>query len=98
MRALKVLVVVMGVLLIGGMIVLVGTIASRMGRPAAEAPRPGFGDVAIDLPAGATLTARDVVGDRLVLTVALPGGGHRLLVFDPRSGTVLGSLELRSAQ
>jgi hypothetical protein len=95
MRALKVLVVVMGILLVGGLVVLVVTIVNRAARPG-EAARPGFGTVVVDLPAGAVLAGRDVVGDRIVLTLALPGGGHRLLVFEPRSGAVLGSLELRS--
>ena len=43
MRALKVLVVVMGVMLVGGLIVLVVAIAGRAGfRPAVDAKR-GFG-------------------------------------------------------
>ncbi|MBX6367199.1 MAG: hypothetical protein IRZ04_04415 [Rhodospirillales bacterium] len=97
MRALKVLVVVMGVMLIGGLVVLVATIVSRAGmRPPAAAEKPGFGTRVVDLPPGAVLAGRDVVGDRLVLTIALADGNHRLLVFEPGSGTVLGSLELRA--
>jgi hypothetical protein len=97
MRALKVLVLVMGVLLIGGVVVLVATIGSRLGgRMGQEAATRGFGTVVVDVPSGTVLAGRDVVGNRLVLTLALPGGGHRLLVFEPQSGTLLGSLELRS--
>jgi hypothetical protein len=96
MRALKVLVVVMGVMLVGGLVVLVVAIAGRAGfRPAVEAKR-GFGERVVELPKGAVLAGRDVVGDRVVLTIALPDGAHRLLVFEPGSGTVLGTLELRA--
>ena len=97
MRALKVLVVVMGVMLVGGLIVLVVAIAGRAGfRPPIEAARRGFGERVVALPKGAVLAGRDVVGERLVLTIALPEGGHRLLVFEPGSGTVLGTLELKA--
>jgi hypothetical protein len=97
MRALKVLVVVMGVMLIGGLIVLVVAIAGRAGfRPPVETAKRDFGERVVDLPAGAVLAGRDVVGDRIVLTIALPDGGHRLLVFEPGTGTILGSLELKA--
>jgi hypothetical protein len=97
MRALKVLVVVMGVMLVGGLIVLIVAIAGRAGfRPPTETAKRGFGERVVALPQGAVLAGRDVVGDRLVLTIALPDGGHRLLVFEPGTGTILGSLELKA--
>jgi hypothetical protein len=97
MRALKVLVVVMGVMLVGGLVVLVVAIAGRAGfRPTAVEAKRGFGERVLALPQGAVLAGRDVVGDRLVITIALPDGAHRLLVFEPGSGTVLGTLELRA--
>jgi hypothetical protein len=97
MRALKVLVVVLGMMLVGGLIVLVIAIAGRAGfRPPSETAKRGFGERIVELPPGAVLAGRDVVGERLVLTVALPDGGHRLLVFEPGTGTILGSLELKA--
>jgi len=97
MRALKVLVIVMGVLLATGIVLLVATIAGRIGNKAALEPaRRGFGNVTVDVPTGAVIAGRDVVGNRLVLTIALSDGSHRLLVFDPGSGTIVGTLELRS--
>jgi hypothetical protein len=97
MRALKMLVVVMGVMLVGGLVVLVVAIAGRAGfKPPIEAARRSFGERVVELPRGAVLAGRDVVGDRLVLTIALPEGGHRLLVFEPGTGNLVGSLELRT--
>ena len=94
MRALKVLVIVLGVLLVVGIVALIVGIVTRGPRPA-EPARRGFGERIVELPRGAVLADRQVVGDRLVLTISLPDGGHRLLVVEPGSGTVLGTIELR---
>jgi hypothetical protein len=94
MRALKVLVIVLGVLLVAGVAALIVGIVTRGPRPA-EPVKRGFGERIVELPAGAVLADRQVVGDRLVLTLSLPDGGHRLLVVEPGSGTVLGTIELR---
>ena len=71
-----------------------GASAGR-GPRTAEPPKRGFGERIVELPRGAVLADRQVVGDRLVLTISLPDGGHRLLVVEPGSGTVLGTIELR---
>jgi hypothetical protein len=94
MRALKVLVIVLGVLLVAGVVALIVGIVTRGPRRAEPAKR-GFGERIVELPRGAVLADRQVVGDRLVLTISLPDGGHRLLVVEPGSGTVLGTIELR---
>jgi uncharacterized protein DUF6476 len=103
MRALKVLVVVMGVLLVAGSAVLVATIMSRLAqRPAPPAPaasaatRPvPFGETAVTLPLGSKLVGMQATGNRLVLQVEQPDGRLELLVLDPDTGTVLGRIELR---
>src|SRR5690349_20921852 len=94
MRALKLLVIVMGVLIVVGVVALVGIMASRVaGRGGATAA--GFGRSRIELPAGASVGAMQAAGDRLVLRLDLPGGAQQLLVVDPASGKALGTIELQ---
>ncbi len=81
MRALKLLVVVMGVLLVAGTIALIVAVANRIEhRPVSPAASPAATE--IELPAGARVSATDVSGDRLVVHLALAGGGEELLVFN----------------
>ena len=96
MRALKVLVVVMGVMLVVGFAVLVVVIAGRVsrGRPAATAAH-GFGSPVIDIPRGARIEAMTAGPDRLILALALPDGGRQLVVIDLAKGIRLGTIELR---
>jgi Family of unknown function (DUF6476) len=102
MRALKVLVVVMGVMLVGGVVTLVAVILTRFAAKPAPAPSvaaaapPGaFGHAVVEIPAGAVIAGTVAVGNRLVLQLALEDGGQRLLVLDPGSGALLGTIELR---
>jgi hypothetical protein len=103
MRALKILVVVMGVLLIGGTAALVAAIIERVNHRRAEpvaATAPagrGFERVVIDLPAGAHVLGTEVAGDRIVVRVGLASGGEELMLLDPHSGARLGTIELRPA-
>jgi hypothetical protein len=102
MRSLKVLVVVMGVLLVGGTAALVAAIINRAShRAAAPAPRPlaagGFDRAVIDLPAGARVLASEAADGRLVVRLGLAAGGEELLLIDPASGALLGTIELRPA-
>jgi hypothetical protein len=95
MRALKILVVVMGVMLIVGFAALVVVIAGRVSRggPAATAAH-GFAAPPIDIPRGARIEAMTVGPDRLILALALPDGGRQLVVVDLTKGTRLGTIEL----
>jgi len=96
MRALKLLVIVMGVLIVVGVVALVGVMASRFaGRGGAGASAAGFGRGRIELPAGARVGAMQAAGDRLVLRLDLPGGAQQLLVVDPASGKALGTIDLQ---
>lgn len=101
MRALKVLVVVMGVMLVGGTAALIIAVAERANHrvavPAVLPPGRGFDQAVIDLPLGAHLVGTEAVGDRLVLRIALAGGGEELILVDPRNGARLGTIELRAA-
>ena len=93
MRILKVLVVVMGIMLIGGFAVLIAVIAGRLSH--GGAPR-SFAS-AIEISRGARIEAITAGADRLVLDMVLPEGGQQLLVIDLTTGARLGTIELRTA-
>jgi hypothetical protein len=97
MRALKALVIFMGVLLVGGLVALIIAIAVRFSepQPTTTTPRPGFGTATVSLPTGARILSVQTVGNRLIVQVALPDSSQRLVVVDPGSGTVVGTIELR---
>jgi len=95
MRALKILVVVMGVMLIGGFAILVAVIAGRLGR-GGNAAR-SFAATTIDIPHDARIEAMTAGTDRLVLDLVLPEGRRQLVVIDLGTGTRLGTIELRAA-
>jgi uncharacterized protein DUF6476 len=97
MRALKVAVAVMGVMLGVGFAVLVAVIIGRVSRsgPAQKADR-AFAGRAIEIPRGARIEAMTAGPDRLVLGLALPDGNRRLLIIDLSSGAPLGTIELHN--
>ena len=94
MRALKILVVVMGVMLIGGFALLVAIVAGRLPR-GASVPR-SFAATAIDIPRDAWIEAMTAGADRLVLELVLPEGRRQLVVVDLATGARLGTIELRA--
>jgi hypothetical protein len=95
MRALKILVVVMGVMLVVGFAALVALIAGRVSRggPSATAVH-GFGSPAIEIPRGARIEAMTAGSDRLILALELLEGGRQLVVIDLAKGVRLGTIEL----
>jgi len=97
MRALKVLVVVMGILLVAGFAVVVVTIVSRASRtPAADAGKLApFGTKAVTLPADALVMEVQSAGERIVLRLELKDGSEVLLVLDAATGTELGRINLQ---
>ena len=97
MRALKILVVVMGVMLVVGFAALVAVIAGRVSRggPAVTAAH-GFAAPPIDIPRGARIEAMTAAPDRLILALALPEGGGQLVVIDLAKGIRLGTIELHA--
>lgn len=105
LRALKVAVVVMGVLIIGGTGLLGVLIAGRMSG-AAHAPASGARgtqpiaaaglapDTVLDEPAGTRVAGTSLHGGQMA--VALQGGGpDRVVVVDLRSGRVVARVGLR---
>jgi Family of unknown function (DUF6476) len=97
MRALKILVVVMGVMLVVGFAALVVVIAARVSRggPTATAAH-GFAAPPIEIPRGARIEAMTAGPDRLILALALPEGGRQLVIIDLAKGVRLGTIELHS--
>ena len=97
MRALKVLVVVMGVMLVVGFATLVAVIAGRVSRggPAATAAH-GIAAAPIEIPRGARIEAMTAGSDRLILALELPGSERQLVIIDLAKGVRLGTIELHS--
>jgi hypothetical protein len=97
MRSLKLLVVVMGVLLVGGTVALVAAVVMR-GRSGAVAAlaRPPAATV-VALPAGARVVATEMSGDRLLVRLALAQGGEQLVIFNLATGARITTIELRPA-
>jgi hypothetical protein len=94
LRALKISVVVMGVMLIAGVIVLIVTIVGRLSRGGSTAV---FTGAPIELPAGARIEAMAAGPDRLVIDLLLADGTRQLLILDLATGRQLGTIPLRPA-
>ena len=99
MRALKVLVAVMGVLLIAGLAVVVVTIMSRMTQKTAPSAPVAvhlapFGNTTVALPTDALVMEVQGAGDRILLRLDLKDGTEMLLVLDATTGTELGRIKL----
>jgi len=93
MRALKILVGVMGAMILAGVAVLGATVAGRMTR--STPPAQAFTAPAIDIPAGARVESMSTGADRIVLDLVLSDGSRQLLIVDLASGRKLGSVPLR---
>jgi hypothetical protein len=87
MRALKILMAVMGVLIIAGVVFLGVTISQRIATPKLTTPS------LIDEPAGTRIAQVASSGDHISLL--LQGGGpDRVVVFDLRQGQIIGRTSL----
>ena len=96
LRALKILVVVLGVMLVLGVVALVAGIAARVARPPAViAPSRPLVAAPLDLPAGARVETMSLSGDRLALALVLPDGTRRVIIVDLSSGRQLGVIPLQ---
>jgi hypothetical protein len=93
MRAIKIAVAAMGVLIVIGTTVLVVAVIRRGTAPAAVSVMAATAVAAMDEPAGTSILGIAAVGDRLA--VQLHGGGPDRVVFvDPRTATVAGRISL----
>ena len=91
-RGLLVVVIVLGVLLLGGVAVVIGTIIQRVNNPKSEAVPTGFAlqNIAIG---NAKLVAVKNGATRIILQLE-DAGGTMLIFIDPRNGAELGRLRL----
>ena len=95
MRALKIAVIVMGVLIVGGTIALVRAVARRSAAPVVPVAVsiPASMAAVLDEPDGTRIAGIVAVQDRLALQ--LQGGGtDRVVLVDPRTGAVAGRISL----
>jgi hypothetical protein len=97
-RALKILVVVMAVMILAGIAALAVVIAGRLSRggSGAATPQP-FAAAPIALPQGARIEAMAAGPDRLVIDLVLADGTRELLILDLATGRRLGTIPLSTA-
>ena len=92
MRALKIAVVVMGVLIVVGTVGLVVGVLRRGTAPLAGG-FPAVVQAVLQEPAGTRIVGIAALPDRLA--VQLQGGGvDRVVVIDPRTGAIVGRISL----
>jgi hypothetical protein len=99
MRALIALTVFMGILIVVGLAVIIGTILHRVSAPKPALPPVSAvvgGHATLMLPPGAQINAMTAVGERLVLQTATPDGRASLITLDPVTGVVLETIDLVS--
>jgi len=102
MRALKALVIVMGIIIVAGVAIVVGTIVHRMQnkRPAAITASGAalLGDIVLPLPPGCRVAEMTSANDRLWLRLEPLTGNSAdaacadILILDPATGSVVGRL------
>jgi hypothetical protein len=96
MRSLKILVVVMGVLLVGGAAALVAAVITRVERgPSGAVNADVAAPVHTALPSGSRILATELSGDRLLVRLALPDGGETLMLFNARNGAAIAVIDGR---
>ncbi|MGB0057041.1 MAG: hypothetical protein WBQ20_09880 [Methyloceanibacter sp.] len=101
-RVLKIAVIVMGVLLVGGFAFVLAAIVYQASHPAQVAgvaaaqvqPGQGGSNIELPVPVGSTVTAMSLDGDRLA--VLLNGAaGPEIAVIDLATGKVVAHLRLK---
>jgi hypothetical protein len=99
LSTIKAVVIGLGLGIIGLTILIVMVVIDKAGDTVSDATAPAvdasaYADVAVALPAGATVVAMTGEGDALSLLLTLADGGQQVVTIDRRSGEVLGTLEL----
>lgn len=95
---IKAIVIGLGLVIIGLTIVLVFGIINKAGNKVGEVlvsgDAEGFADVAVALPAGASVSAMTLEGGALSLLIDLSSGAQAIMTVDRVTGQTLGNLEL----
>ena len=97
MRALKVLVIVLGVMIVAAAGLVVYGIVNKLGDLAVadRGASRSFGERTVELPPGAEVKTFVVEAGRLVIHLILAEGGERLLILDLETGQQLGTIMLQ---
>ena len=93
-RGLLVVVIGLGLVLLGGAAVVVGTIIKRMNNPDSQPTKPGFGVNEISVPAQGKIVSIGNGESRIVVHMR-DAQGTLLLLLDPRKGEEKGRIRLR---
>ncbi len=95
-RALRIAVIVMGVMIVMGLVAVIGRIIYLMARPTAQAPVASgtlTPEVSAALPAGAQIRTVSLHGDRLAVQYD-SAAGSGILVVDLASGRTLSRVRM----
>ena len=92
MRALKAMVIGMGVLIIVGVVFLIFAIVQKSGSGFGGKQTPVASSVS--LPAGAEVVETRVGDKRIVIRLRLADGSGRLIILDSGSGRLIGQTDL----
>ena len=92
-RGLLVVVIGLGLVLLGGAAVVVGTIIKRMNSPDAIPSKPGFGQVEIQVPAQGELIEVQNGTNRIIVQMR-DAQGTLLILLDQRKGEEKGRIRL----
>ena len=99
MKPLIALVIIMGVLIVAGLVVVVVTIANRLGGADRTASTPAaaeFATVDLPVPAGCEVMETTTADDRLILRLGSGERCNQVLIIDMVTGRLLGTLRLVS--
>ncbi len=92
-RTLLIVVIVLGVLLLAGAAVVIGTIVKRVFSTQAAPTRPDFGTIELMVPTGAQLVSVENGAVRVVLRLR-DTHGPLLIFLDPKNGEETGRIRL----
>ena len=94
-RILLVTVIGLGILMVVGAAVVIGTVIKRVNNPETIPQKPGFGKTVIPIPYASQLV--DVEnGETRIIVKLKTNDGPLLILLDPRKGTEKGRIQLKS--
>ena len=104
MKALKILVIAMSLLMVAGLGLLGWGLATKTMKHGSTPPAsasaadsvPTFDPVSVPLPVGARVAQMSIASDRIILHV-VGRDGDRIVVLDPLGGHIVGSFVLAPA-